>query len=129
MLDLGLKGFKQKIIKEEEWIWKYFGSDTRNHDIVAALLFLSLGIKMFIQGDLKPLLASVKEQSLALGRTMILVCILLVVFKENETINLTVQHALFAMFFHIISHTHNITNIFWFTLIAMYYFNSVAVEE
>jgi hypothetical protein len=129
MLDLGLKNFKQKIIKEEEWIWKHFGSDTKNHDIISALLFLMLGIKMYIQGDLKPLLASIKEQSLALGRTMILVCVLLVIFKENETINLTVQHALFAIFFHMMTHTHNIANIFWFTLIAMYYFNSAAAEE
>ncbi len=129
MLDLGLKNLKQKIIKEEELIWKHFGSGTKNHDIISALLFLMLGIKMYIQGDLKPLLASIKDQSLALGRTMILVCVLLVIFKENETINLSVQHALFAIFFHMMTHTHNIANIFWLTLIAMYYFNSAAVEE
>lgn len=129
MLDLGIDELKKKIIKDETWIWKHFGSGTKNHDIISALLFLMLGIKMYIQGDLKPLLASIKDQSLALGRTMILVCVILVIFKENETINLSVQHALFAIFFHMMTHVHNIANIFWLTLIAMYYFNSAAGGE
>lgn len=129
MLDLGIDELKKKIIKDETWIWKHFGSGTKNHDIISALLFLMLGIKMYIQGDLKPLLASIKDQSLALGRTMIFVCVMMVIFKENETINLSVQHALFAIFFHMMTHTHNIANLFWLTLVAMYYFNSAAVEE
>ena len=129
MLDLGVDELKKKIIKDETWIWKHFGSGTKNHDIISGLLFLMLGIKMYIQGDLKPLLASIKDQSLALGRTMIFVCVMMVIFKENETINLSVQHALFAIFFHMMTHTHNIANLFWLTLVAMYYFNSAAVEE
>lgn len=129
MLDLGIDEFKEKIIKDEKWLWKHFGSNTKNHDIVSAFLFTLFGIKMYIQGDLKPLLAAINKERKALGRTMILVCILLVIFKENETVNLTVQHALFAIFFHMITHTHNIANVFWFALIAMYYFNSAAGEE
>jgi len=129
MLDLGLDEFGKKIIKQEKWLWDHFGSGTKYHDLVAGGLFLALGIKIYIQGDLKALFSSINKQKQALGRTILLVCVLLVIFQKDETINLTVQHAIFGVFFHIMTHTHNIANIFWFSLITMYYFNSTAAEE
>jgi hypothetical protein len=129
MLDLGIEKLGKKIILEEKWLDKHFGSDTKFHNIGVAALFILLVIKMYIQGDLKTLISNIKSNGKGLGRTLILVSVILVVFRNSKTINLSFSHACFAIFFHIMSHTGNVANIFWFSLISMYYFNSSAAEE
>jgi len=129
MFDLGIAKLGKKIILEEEWLAKIFGADTKYHDIVTVLLFFALSIKMYIQGEIPKILKIIKQQKTNLGRTAVFVAILIVIFKKNEIMTLSFQHAFFAIFFHVMSHTDNLENIFWFSLIAMYNFNSSAVGE
>jgi hypothetical protein len=124
MLDLGIGDLGKKIIKQEKLIEKLYGPDSELHDIITAILLLCLFMKMYLHGDLKGILHELKINSIPLRNTTLLAAALLTILKDNKTINLSVQHALFAVFFHILTHSKNIVNLFWFTLISAYYFNS-----
>ena len=124
MLDLGIDELQKKIIKEEKIIEKIYGPESKHHDIITAVLLLCLFLKMYFQGDLKGILHELKINSIPLRNTTLLVAALLTIFKDSKNINLSVQHALFAVFFHILTHSKNIANVFWFTLISAYYFNA-----
>ena len=129
MLDLGIDKFKEKIIKEEKIIEKIFGPDSKHHDIIVAVLLMCLVVKMYVQKDLKGILHHLHINKTPLKRATVLVAFLLVLFKDDKHINLSVQHALFAIFFHLLTYSENIVNLFWFTLISAYYFNSSDVGE
>ena len=124
MLDLGIDLLGKKIIKQEKLIEKIYGPEGKHHDIVTAVLLLSLLLKMYFQGDLKGILHELKINSIPLRNTTLLVAAIITIFKDSKTINLSIQHALFAVFFHILTHSKNIVNLFWFTLISAYYFNA-----
>ena len=124
MLDLGVDELQKKIIKQEEIIEKIYGPESKHHDIITAVFLLCLFLKMYFQGDLKGILHELKINSIPLRNTTLLVAAIITIFKDSKTINLSIQHALFAVFFHILTHSNNIVNLFWFTLISAYYFNA-----
>ena len=124
MLDLGIDSLGKKIIKQEKLIEKIYGPEGKHHDIVTAVLLLCLLLKMYFKGDLKGILHELKINSIPLRNTTLLVAAIITIFKDSKAINLSIQHALFAVFFHILTHSKNIVNIFWFTLISAYYFNA-----
>tara|TARA_B100000902_G_scaffold286995_1_gene273141 strand:+ start:13943 stop:14335 length:393 start_codon:yes stop_codon:yes gene_type:complete len=124
MLDLGIEELQKKIIKEEKLIEKIYGPDGKHHDVITAVLLLCLFLKMYFQGDLKGILHELKLNSIPLRNSTLLVAVIFTIFKENRTITLSILHALFAVFFHILTHSKNIVNLFWFTLISAYYFNA-----
>ena len=124
MLDLGIDELQKKIIKQEEIIEKIYGPESKHHDIITAVLLLCLFLKMYFQGDLKGILHELKLNSIPLRNSTLLVAVIFTIFKENKTITLSILHALFAVFFHILTHSKNIVNLFWFTLISAYYFNA-----
>lgn len=124
MLDLGLDELQKKIIKQEKLIEKIYGPDGKHHDIITAVLLLCLFLKMYYQGDLKGILHELKVNSIPLRNSTLLVAVIFTLFKENKTITLSILHGLFAVFFHILTHSKNIVNLFWFTLISAYYFNA-----
>jgi len=129
MIELGIEKLKKIIYVYEKKFEKKFGPSTETHDVIVGLLFSMLLIKMHFQGDLIRLLSSIKSQYKNLERTIVLAAIILVILQHNDIIKLSFIHAIFAMFFHLISDSHNIANIFWFSLIAMYYFNSTDIGE
>ena len=100
MLDLGIDELKEKIIKEEKIIEKVLGPDSQHHDVIVAILLMCLVVKMYVQKDLKGILHHLHINKTPLKRATVLVAFLLVLFKDDKHINLSVQHALFAIFFH-----------------------------
>jgi hypothetical protein len=129
MLDLGIDELKEKIIKEEKIIEKIYGPGSKHRDVIVAVLLMCLAIKMYLQKDLKGILHHLHINKTPLRRAVILVAFLLVLFKDDEHINLSVQHAFFAIIFHLLTYSENIVNLFWFTLISAYYFNTSDVGE